>query len=191
MMTAIPTLFKEVFLIKPLVHKDARGSFREGYKDNDFQRLIGREIDFCQDNLTDSKKGALRGLHYQLPPFSQSKLVTVLQGSVLDVVVDIRKGSPTFGKYFAQELSAENQFQLFVPRGFAHGYITLSASSLFMYKVDQYYYPQSEGSIAPDDPNLGIDWRLPKSEWIQSEKDQNHPTLDQANLFDNKEDLYA
>ena len=191
MMTAIPTLFKEVFLIKPLVHKDARGSFREGYKDKDVQRLIGRQIDFCQDNLTDSKKGVLRGLHYQLPPFSQSKLVTVLQGSVLDVVVDIRKGSPTFGKHFSQELSAENQLQLFVPRGFAHGYITLSASSLFMYKVDQYYHPQSEGSIAPDDPSLGIDWRLPKSEWIQSEKDQNHPALDQANLFDNKEDLYA
>lgn len=190
-MTAIPTLFKEVFLIKPLVHKDARGSFREGYKDKDVQRLIGRQIDFCQDNLTDSKKGVLRGLHYQLPPFSQSKLVTVLQGSVLDVVVDIRKGSPTFGKHFSQELSAENQLQLFVPRGFAHGYITLSASSLFMYKVDQYYHPQSEGSIAPDDPNLGIDWRLPKSEWIQSEKDQNHPALDQASLFDYKEDLYA
>ena len=190
-MTAIPTLFKEVFLIKPLVHKDARGSFREGYKDKEFQRLIGRQIDFCQDNLTDSKKGVLRGLHYQLPPFSQSKLVTVLQGSVLDVVVDIRKGSPTFGKHFSQELSAENQLQLFVPRGFAHGYITLSASSLFMYKVDQYYHPQSEGSIAPDDPNLGIDWRLPKSEWIQSEKDQNHPALDQAKLFDYKEDLYV
>jgi dTDP-4-dehydrorhamnose 3,5-epimerase len=191
MMTAIPTLFKEVFLIKPLVHKDARGSFREGYKDKDVQRLIGRQIDFCQDNLTDSKKGVLRGLHYQLPPFSQSKLVTVLQGSVLDVVVDIRKGSPTFGKHFSQELSAENQLQLFVPRGFAHGYITLSASSLFMYKVDQYYHPQSEGSIAPDDPNLGIYWRFPKSEWIQSEKDQNHPALDQAKLFDYKEDLYA
>jgi len=191
MMIAIPTLFKEVFLIKPLVHKDARGSFREGYKGKDFQRLIGSQIDFCQDNLTDSKKGVLRGLHYQLPPFSQSKLVTVLQGSVLDVVVDIRKGSPTFGKHFSQELSAKNQLQLFVPRGFAHGYITLSASSLFMYKVDQYYHPKSEGSIAPDDPNLGIDWRLPKSEWIQSEKDQNHPALDQTKLFDYKEDLYA
>jgi len=190
-MTAISTLFKEVFLLKPLVHKDARGSFREGYKDKEFQRLIGRQIDFCQDNLTDSKKGVLRGLHYQLPPFSQSKLVTVLQGSVLDVVVDIRKGSPTFGKHFSQELSAENQLQLFVPRGFAHGYITLSASSLFTYKVDQYYNPQSEGSIDPDDSSLGIDWRLPKSEWIQSEKDQNHPVLDQANLFDYKEDLYA
>ena len=191
MMTAIPTLFKEVFLIKPLLHKDARGSFREGYKDKNFQKLIGRQIDFCQDNLTDSKKGVLRGLHYQLPPFSQSKLVTVLQGSVLDVIVDIRKDSPTFGKHFSKELSAENQLQLFVPRGFAHGYITLSESSLFMYKVDQYYYPQCEGSIAPDDPNLGIDWRLPKLNWIQSEKDQNHPTLEQASLFDYNEDLYA
>src|SRR5210317_1841245 len=189
-MTAIPTLFKEVFLIKPLVHKDARGSFREGYKDKGFQRLIGRQIDFCQDNLTDSKKGVLRGLHYQLPPFSQSKLVSVLQGTVLDVVVDIRKGSPTFGRHFSQELSAENQLQLFVPRGFAHGYIALSEDSIFMYKVDNYYQPDREGSIAPEDIELGIDWKLPKSEWILSEKDQKHPSLSEANLFDYKQDLY-
>ena len=191
MITAIPTFFKEVFLIKPLEHKDTRGSFSEVYKDKDIQKLIGRQIDFCQDNLTDSKKGVLRGLHYQLPPFSQTKLVMVLQGSVLDVVVDLRKGSPTFGKHFSHELSAKNQLQLFVPRGFAHGYITLSESSLFMYKVDQYYYPQCEGSISPEDPNLGIDWRLPKSNWIQSEKDQKHPSLSEASLFDYKQDLYA
>jgi dTDP-4-dehydrorhamnose 3,5-epimerase len=191
MMTAIPTLFKEVFLIKQLAHKDTRGSLSEGYKVKDFQKLIGRQIDFCQDNYTTSKKGVLRGLHYQLPPFGQSKLVRVLQGSVLDVVVDIRKGSPTFGKCFSQELSAENQLQLFVPRGFAHGYITLSEFSLFMYKVDQYYQPQSEGSIAADDPNLGIDWRLPKSEWIRSEKDQKHASLSEASLFDYNQDLYA
>ena len=191
MITAIPTFFKEVFLIKSLEHKDARGSFSEVYKDKEFQKLIGRQIDFCQDNLTESKKGVLRGLHYQLPPFSQTKLVMVLQGSVLDVVVDLRKGSPTFGKHFSHELSAKNQLQLLVPRGFAHGYITLSESSLFMYKVDQYYYPQCEGSIAPEDPNLGIDWRLPKSDWIQSEKDQKHPSLSEASLFDYKQDLYA
>ena len=191
MMTAIPTLFKEVFLIKPLLYKDARGSYREGYKDKNFQKLIGRQIDFCQDNLTDSKKGVLRGLHYQLPPFSQSKLVSVLRGTVLDVVVDIRKGSPTFGRHFSQELSAENQLQLFVPRGFAHGYITLSEDSIFMYKVDNYYQPDSEGSIAPDAPDLGIDWKLPKSEWIRSEKDQKHPSLSEASLFDYKQDLYA
>lgn len=190
-MIAKHTFFKEVLLLKPRVHYDARGSFSEQYHQQALEEAMGRPIHFFQDNLTHSKKGVLRGLHYQLPPYSQSKLVSVLEGNVLDVVIDIRKGSPTFGKYFSQELSAENQLQLFVPRGFAHGYITLSESSLFMYKVDQYYHPQSEGSIAPDDPNLGIDWRLPKSEWIQSEKDQNHPALDQAKLFDYKEDLYA
>lgn len=190
-MTAIPTLFKEVFLLKPELHKDTRGSFMEAYKQKAFEKLIGRKIDFCQDNYTTSKKGVLRGLHYQLPPFSQSKLVSVLRGTVLDIVVDIRKGSPTFGRHFTQELSAENQLQLFVPRGFAHGYITLSEDSIFMYKVDNYYQPDSEGSIAPDDPDLGIDWKFPKSEWIRSEKDQKHPSLSKAPLFDYKQDVYA
>ena len=190
-MTAIPTLFKEVFLLKPELHKDTRGSFLEAYKQKSFEKLICKKIEFCQDNYTTSKKGVLRGLHYQLPPFSQSKLVSVLKGSVLDVVVDIRKGSPTFGRHFSQELSAENQLQLFVPRGFAHGYITLSEDSIFMYKVDNYYQPDSEGSIAPDDPDLGIDWKLPKPEWIRSEKDQKHPNLSEASLFDYKQDLYA
>ena len=118
-------------------------------------------------------------------------MVSVLRGTVLDVVVDIRKGSPTFGKYFTQELSAENQLQLFVPRGFAHGYITLSEDSIFMYKVDNYYHPDSEGSIAPDDPDLGIDWKLPKTEWIRSEKDQKHPQLKNALPFDFKQNLYV
>ena len=190
-MTAIPTLFKEVFLLKPELHKDTRGSFLEAYKQKAFEQLIGRKIDFCQDNYSTSKKGVLRGLHYQLPPFSQSKLVSVLRGTVLDVLVDIRKGSPTFGRHFSQELSAENQLQLFVPRGFAHGYITLSEDSIFMYKVDNYYQPDIEGSIAPDAPDLGIDWKLPKSEWIRSEKDQKHPSLSEASLFDYKQDLYA
>ena len=190
-MIAIPTLFKEVFLLKPELHEDTRGSFMEAYKQKAFEQRIGRKIDFCQDNYTTSKKGVLRGLHYQLPPFSQSKLVSVLKGTVLDVVVDIRKGSSTFGRHFSQELSAENQLQLFVPRGFAHGYITLSEDSIFMYKVDNYYQPDSEGSIAPDAPDLGIDWKLPKSEWIRSKKDQKHPSLSEASLFDYKQDLYA
>ena len=146
---------------------------------------------FCQDNLTHSKKGVLRGSHYQLTPFSQTKLVSVIQGSILDVVVDIRKNSPTFGQYFSFELSAENQLQLFIPRGFAHGFITLSETSIFIYKVDQYYNFASEGSIVPDDPALGIDWQIPQSEWIQSEKDKNHPTLEEAPLFDYNIDLYA
>ena len=190
-MTAIPTLFKEVFLIKPELHKDTRGSFLEAYKQMSFEKLIGRKIEFCQDNYTTSKKGVLRGLHYQLPPFSQSKLVSVLRGVVIDVVVDIRKGSPTFGRHFSQELSAKNQLQLFVPRGFAHGFITLSEDSIFMYKVDNYYQPDTEGSIAPEDIELGIDWKLPKSEWIRSKKDQKHPSLSEANLFDYNQDLYA
>ena len=118
-------------------------------------------------------------------------MVSVLRGTVLDVVVDIRKGSPTFGRHFSQELSAENQLQLFVPRGFAHGYITLSEDSIFMYKVDNYYQPNSEGSIAPDDPDLGINWKLPKSEWIRSEKDQKYTSLSETKLFDYKQDLYA
>lgn len=190
-MTVNSVTFSEVSLIKPKLHKDARGSFMEGYKKRDFQMLVGQKINFCQDNYTYSKKGVLRGLHYQFPPYSQSKLVTVLKGNVLDVVLDIRKGSPTFGKHFTQELSGENQFQLFVPRGFAHGFITLSEDSIFAYKVDNYYKPDSECSIAPDDPDLGIDWKLSKNEWIRSEKDQNHPSLSKAFLFDYKKDLYA
>ena len=190
-MTAIPTLFKEVWLLKPIQHTDLRGSFMESFNQNNFEDATGKQIQFCQDNQTFSKKGVLRGLHYQLPPFSQSKLVGVLQGKVLDVVVDIRKGSPNFGQHFTQELSAENQLQLFIPKGFAHGYITLTETSLFTYKVDQYYNPESEGSIAPNDPTLAIDWQLPQEEWIQSEKDKTHPQLDQAPLFDFNQNLYV
>ena len=190
-MTAIPTLFKEVWLLKPIQHTDLRGSFMESFNQNNFEDATGKQIQFCQDNQTFSKKGVLRGLHYQLPPFSQSKLVGVLQGKVLDVVVDIRKGSPTFGQHFTQVLSAENQLQLFIPKGFAHGYITLTETSLFTYKVDQYYHPESEGSIAPNDPTLAIDWQLPQEEWIQSEKDKTHPQLDQAPLFDFNQNLYV
>ena len=190
-MKAIPTLFKEVFLLKYELHKDLRGSFMETYKQKTFEKLIGRKIEFCQDNRTTSRKGVLRGLHYQLPPFSQSKLVSVLKGNVLDVVVDIRKGSPTFGRHFTQELSDQNHFQLFIPRGFAHGYITLSETSIFNYKVDNYYHPQSEGSIAPNDPDLGIDWNLSETEWIQSDKDKKHPKLKEALLFNYKQNLYV
>ena len=185
------TPFKMVFILKLKVYMDERGSFRESFNQKKIEKAIGRKINFCQDNQTFSKKGVLRGLHYQLPPFSQSKLVRVIQGSVLDVVVDLRKGSPTFGHHFSCELSAENQLQLFIPRGFAHGFITLSETSIFMYKVDQFYNFESEGSITPNDPTLGIDWQLPQSEWIQSEKDKKHPTLAEATLFDYGTDLYA
>ena len=185
------TLFKEVLLFKPKIHKDNRGSFSEQYHRSNFLKEMGVEIDFIQDNITHSKKGVLRGLHYQLYPNTQSKLVSVIKGTVLDVVLDIRKGSPTFGKYFTQELSDQNHFQLFIPRGFAHGYITLSQTSIFQYKVDNYYHPQSEGSIAPNDPDLQIDWKLPESKWILSDKDKNHPQLKNALLFNYKKNLYA
>jgi len=185
------TPFKEVFILKPNVHLDERGAFMESFNKREVENLLGRKIAFCQDNQTVSKKGVLRGLHYQLPPFSQTKLVRVIQGKVLDVVVDIRKGSPTFGHHFSCELSAENQVELYIPRGFAHGFITLSDTSIFSYKVDQYYHPQNEGSIAPDDPSLAIDWQLAKEEWIQSEKDKAHPFLSKALLFDFKDDPYV
>ncbi len=190
-MIAIPTLFKEVFILKLNVHFDERGSFMESFNEREVEKALGRKIAYCQDNQTFSKKGVLRGLHYQLPPFSQTKLVQVIQGSVLDVVVDIRKGSPTYGQHFSCELNAENQLQLFIPRGFAHGYITLSETSIFHYKVDQYYKPQSEGSIAPNDPKLEIDWKIPEKSWIQSEKDKKYSLLSEAPLFDYKHDLYA
>ena len=185
------TPFKEVFILKPNVHLDERGAFMESFNKREVENLLGRKIAFCQDNQTVSKKGVLIGLHYQLPPFSQTKLVRVIQGKVLDVVVDIRKGSPTFGHHFSCELSAENQVELYIPRGFAHGFITLSDTSIFSYKVAQYYHPQNEGSIAPDDPSLAIDWQLAKEEWIQSEKDKAHPFLSKALLFDFKDDPYV
>ena len=172
-----PTLFPEVLLLQPSINIDDRGSFAEHFNQKVFNKVIGKEINFCQDNLAFSKKGVIRGLHYQLPPFSQSKLVTVLRGTVLDVVVDIRKGSLTFGKHFTQELSDQNHFQLFIPRGFAHGYITLSETSIFHYKVDNYYNPEYEKGIIWNDPNLNIDWMINDSEIIISEKDNNLPQL--------------
>ena len=190
-MQTICCFFKEVFLIKPNSYIDKRGSFSEQYNFFDFIKATGSEVNFCQDNLTHSKKGVLRGLHYQLYPDSQSKLVSVIQGTVLDVVLDIRKGSPTFGKHFTQELSDQNNFQLFIPRGFAHGYITLSETSIFHYKVDNNYSPQSEVGIAPNDTKLGIDWILPETKWIQSDKDRKHPDLKDAILFDYKKNLYV
>ena len=184
------TPFKGIFILEPKVHLDERGSFMESFNKKKLEKALGRKITFCQDNQTFSKKGVLRGLHYQLPPFSQTKLVQVVQGKVLDVVVDIRKGSPTFGQYFSCELSAENKLQLFIPRGFAHGFITLSETSVFMYKVDQFYNLDSEESITPNDPSLRIDWQIPQLEWIQSEKDKNHLMLSDVTLFDYNIDLY-
>lgn len=184
------TEFKEVLLITPKSYQDKRGDFRESFRLDKINQALNREICFCQDNLARSKKGVIRGLHYQMPEHSQSKLVSVIKGKVLDVIVDVRKGSPTFGKHISIELSETNNKCVFIPRGFAHGYITLSESSIFHYKVDSYYDKVSEGSIAFDDPKLEIDWILPQSKWIISEKDKNHPLLEDAILFDYNTNLY-
>ena len=184
MMRIETTNFKDVLLITPTSYNDKRGSFQESFRLDKFENFLGRKIVFCQDNQANSKKGVIRGLHYQLEPYSQSKLVSVIKGEVLDVVVDIRKGSPTFGKHISFMLNENNQQHLFIPRGYAHGYITLSEESIFYYKVDNYFSKASEGSIANDDPKLNINWKLSKSEFIISEKDQNHNSLDQVKVFD-------
>jgi len=184
------TEFKDVLKITTQSFKDDRGSVRENFRLDKLENFIERKIFFCQDNLAHSKKGVIRGLHYQLDPYSQSKLVSVIKGEVLDVIVDIREGSPTFGKHISFKLNEHNQQHLFIPRGYAHGYITLSDESIFHYKVDNYYNKTSEGSIAFDDLKLKINWRVPKSEWVISEKDQNNPILDKALLFDYNFNLY-
>ncbi len=184
------TKLNDVIILRSELHEDIRGSFKESFRLDKIEQTVKRKIYFCQDNLVESKKGVIRGLHYQMSPFSQSKLVSVIKGRVLDVIVDIRKGSPTFGKYIKTELSENNQKYIFIPRGFAHGYITLSESSIFHYKVDNYYEKKSERGIAFDDPKLGIDWILPKSEWIVSKKDNNHLLLEKATVFDFNFNLY-
>ena len=177
-------------IITPTVFGDARGYFMETYNYNDFKAAGIPEV-FVQDNQSASKKGVLRGLHFQKPPFAQSKLVRVIKGAVLDVAVDIRKGSPTFGQHVAVELTEDNHRQFFIPRGFAHGFSVLSDEVIFQYKCDNFYAPQSEGAIAWNDPALKIDWRIPTEKVILSEKDKHHPLLADAEwLFDYHEDLY-
>ncbi len=168
-------------MIEPKVHNDARGYFMESFKQSEFEKHIGN-IHFIQDNESKSSFGVLRGLHYQLPPFAQSKLVRVIVGAVLDVAVDIRKGSPTFGQYVAVELSAENKRQLFVPRGMAHGFAVLSREAIFSYKVDNVYAPQHERSILYNDPAIGINWTIPAEEVLLSEKDKLAPLLKEAEI---------
>jgi len=188
-MEFIKTEISEVYIIKPKVFGDERGYFMETFKDELFRKEVC-DTTFVQDNESKSKYGVLRGLHYQLPPFAQSKLVRVLQGKVLDVAVDIRKDSPTFGKYVSVELSEENKLQFFIPRGFAHGFVVLSDSAVFAYKVDNLYAPNSEASIKFDDPELNISWRLNPSEMIVSEKDAKAKKFSEAILFDSNEKLY-
>ena len=171
------TKISEVVLIEPKVYGDERGYFCETFRKDKLEEAVGHDLAFCQDNESRSSRGVLRGLHFQLPPFAQSKLVRVLEGEVLDVAVDIRNGSPTFGHHVSMHLSAENNRQLFVPRGFAHGFVVLSDTALFSYKVDNYYSPELERGIAFDDPALAIDWLLPDKELQLSAKDQQQPLL--------------
>ena len=180
-MEVINTAIEGVLIIKPRVFGDDRGYFFESFNARDFANKTGIEVSFVQDNESMSHYGVLRGLHYQQPPFAQSKLVRVVSGSVLDVAVDIRKGSPTFGQHVAIELSADNHLQIFIPKGFAHGFSVLSKEVIFQYKCDEFYAPQSEGAIAWNDPDLNIDWQLPADMVILSEKDRHHPYLRDIN----------
>ncbi|MDO6565136.1 dTDP-4-dehydrorhamnose 3,5-epimerase [Amphritea sp. 1_MG-2023] len=167
----------EVILIKPRVFGDVRGYFVETFRQDKFEEAVGYQVNFCQDNESNSSKGVLRGLHFQLPPYAQSKLVRVIEGKVLDVAVDIRVGSPTYGEYVTAELSAENKHQLFIPRGFAHAFVVLSDTAIFAYKVDNYYAPDHDRGLVFDDPDLNIDWQLPCDLLQLSEKDQKQPKL--------------
>lgn len=178
------TNIPDVILCEPAVFNDERGYFFESFNQEAFEKHLGKPILFCQDNEAKSTKGVLRGLHYQLPPYAQSKLVRVISGKVLDIAVDIRRGSATFGQYVAVELSSENKHQLFVPAGFAHGYVVLSDEAVFSYKVDNYYRKTHERGIFYKDSELKIDWKLPINELTISEKDKIQPTFNKAELFE-------
>ncbi len=181
-MRFIQTEIPDVIIIEPRVFKDERGWFMESFRQDIFDRNIPG-INFVQDNESLSCFGVLRGLHYQLPPFAQAKLVRSIYGCILDVAVDIRSDSPTFGQYSIQRLSGENKRQLFIPRGFAHGFLVTTEQAVFAYKVDNFYSREHERGIAFDDPDLGIDWGLPRQELILSDKDAANPFLKDAQLF--------
>lgn len=181
-MEFIQTEIKEVIIVKPDIFADSRGYFFESFVLRQFAENVCETV-FVQENQSKSSYGVLRGLHYQLPPFAQAKLVSVVVGKVLDVAVDIRKGSPTFGRHVAVELSDENHLQLFIPRGFAHGFAVLSGEAVFQYKCDNYYSPQNEGAIIWNDPTIAIDWKIPAEDIILSDKDKKHPALENAKTF--------
>lgn len=189
-MEVIKSDIEGVVIIEPRIFEDSRGYFFESFSEREFVEKVCN-THFVQDNESKSSYGVVRGLHFQRPPHAQSKLVRVVEGTVLDIAVDIRRGSPTFGRYVAVELSAENHRQLFIPRGFAHGFAVLSERAVFQYKCDNYYAPQSEGAIAWNDPAIGIDWRIPADKVILSAKDMAHPLLAECDeLFDYNENLY-
>ncbi len=189
-MKFIRTEIEDVVIIDPLVHGDDRGYFVETFRQDKLEEFLGFKVNFCQDNESKSSKGVLRGLHYQLAPAAQTKLVRVIKGRVLDVAVDIRKGSPSFGKYVAVELTGENKKQLFVPRGFAHAFVVLEDDTVFAYKVDNYYSPQNDRGIAFDDRAIGIDWQIDTTLLKLSDKDRVQPLLADADLFTFGGDLY-
>ena len=183
-MNYIQTAIEGVWIIEPKVFNDQRGYFFEAWKQAEFDEHIGRHVSFIQDNESKSSYGVLRGLHYQKGEYSQAKLVRVIKGRVLDVAVDIRKSSPTFGKYVAVELSDENKRQFFIPRGFAHGFLVLSDEAIFTYKVDNVYAPQAEASIRWNDETVGIDWPIDAKDVVTSEKDLKACSIQEAELFD-------
>jgi dTDP-4-dehydrorhamnose 3,5-epimerase len=179
-MNFISTKLQDCYLIEPKIIQDERGYFMESFNERTFQKGVNQDVHFVQDNQSFSTKGVLRGLHYQTGDHAQAKLVRVLQGEVLDVAVDIRPNSPSFGQHISVLLSAKNQTQFFVPRGFAHGFLVLSETATFFYKCDNFYNKESEGGIIYNDPQLGIDWQFPASDLLISEKDQLLPTFEKA-----------
>lgn len=194
-MDVIRTGIDGLFILEPKVFKDARGYFFESFSQREFDEkfvpLLGHGISFVQDNESLSSYGVMRGLHYQKPPFAQSKLVRCVRGAVLDVAVDIRRGSPTFGQHVAVELTEDNHRQFFISRGFAHGFAVLSETAVFQYKCDEFYHPEAEGGICISDASLGIDWRIPVADAILSEKDLKHKALSDSILdFDIEDILY-
>ena len=190
-MNKIKSNIDEVVIIEPQIHSDSRGYFFESFNQKEFEEKVCKTT-FVQDNESKSSFGVLRGLHFQKPPFAQSKLVRVVKGAVLDVAVDIRTGSPTFGQHVSIELTEDNHRQFFIPRGFAHGFSVLSEEVICQYKCDNLYAPQYEGAIAWYDPDLGIDWHIPKDKMLLSEKDKIHPRLKEAEwLFDYSDMLYC
>lgn len=175
-MNVIWTDIEGLAVIEPRIFKDPRGYFFESFSERDFAEQVA-PVKFVQDNESKSSYGVIRGLHFQKPPYAQAKLVRVVKGKVLDVAVDLRVGSPTYGKHYAVELSEDNHRQFFIPRGFAHGFSVLSEEVIFQYKCDNYYAPQSEGSVIWNDPDLGIDWGVPAEKAVLSEKDNRNPRL--------------
>ena len=189
-MNVIKTAIPDVVIIEPRIFTDSRGYFFESYSKREFDEKV-RPVDFVQDNESCSSRGVLRGLYFQRPPYTQSKLVRCVKGAVLDVAVDIRKNSPTFGKHVAVQLTEDNHLALFVPRGFAHGFAVLSDIAVFQYKCDNFYHPEADGGISILDTSLGIDWKMTLDSAILSEKDKNHPMLaDFDSPFDINIDLY-